>query len=130
MAAEIGFAWWQVNLLLGHAESLMKLERPEDAEPSAREGLRLARELGDRQSSLYGVVMLAWISARTCQTERAGLLWGAAEAETARAPVGQWEKERELYAERVLTGGGEELERGRSKGRVLSFEAAVEEALG
>jgi predicted ATPase len=129
MAAEIGFAWWQVNLLLGHAESLMKLERPENAEPSAREGLRLARELGDRQSSLYGVVILAWIAARTCQGERAGLLWAAAEAETARAPVGQWEKERELYAERVLTGGGEELERGRSKGRVLSFEAAVEEAL-
>jgi hypothetical protein len=44
--------------------------------------------------------------------------------------VGQWETKREDYLERVTAGGGEELERGRLKGRLLPFEAAVEEALG
>ncbi len=130
MAEEIGFAWWQVNLLLGHAEALMQLERPEEAAESARRALALARELGDRQSSLYCVVVLAWSAALRGDGERAGLLWGAVEAETARAAVGQWETERELYAGRVLVGGQEELDQGRSRGRMLSFESAVEEALG
>jgi hypothetical protein len=35
-----------------------------------------------------------------------------------------------VYAERVTAESGDELERGRRKGRELSFEAAIEEALG
>jgi hypothetical protein len=60
---------------------------------------------------------------------RAGRFWGAVEAEEARAPVGQWEDERETYAERVLGGGGPQLEHSRVEGRGLSFERAVDEAL-
>jgi tetratricopeptide (TPR) repeat protein len=129
MAEEIDFTWWQVNLLLGHAEALIQLERPEEAVASARLALTLARELGDRQSSLYSVAVVAWSTALGGDGERAGLLWGAVEAEAARAPVGQWETESELYAGRVLVGDREELERGRHKGRLLSFESAVDEAL-
>jgi hypothetical protein len=51
------------------------------------------------------------------------------EAEEARAPVGQWEIERETYAEKVLGAGDPELERSRQVGRGLSFTNAVEEAL-
>jgi hypothetical protein len=43
--------------------------------------------------------------------------------------VGQWESEREKYAEAVLAVDGPEFERAREEGRRLSFEAAVSEAL-
>jgi predicted ATPase len=130
MAADIGFTWWQVGMLGGLAECHVQLGRLDEAEAVAREGLRLAREIGDRQACVYGVVHFAWIARLRGYEWRAGLLWGAVEAEEARAPVGQWETERETYAERVTGGGGEELERGRRQGRGLSFEAAIEEALG
>jgi predicted ATPase len=130
MAAEIGFTWWQVGMLGGLAECHVQLGRLDEAEAVAREGLRLAREIGDRQACVYGIVHLAWIARLRGDEWRAGLQWGAVEAEEARAPVGQWETERETYAERVTAGSGAELERGRRKGRGLSFAAAIEEALG
>ena len=43
--------------------------------------------------------------------------------------MGQWEDERETYAERVLGAGDPELERSRQGGRGVSFTNAVEEAL-
>ena len=130
MSAEVGFTWWQVAMLQGLAECLVRLERIDEAEPVMREGLTLAREIGDRQACVLGLVLLAWIARLRGDEWRAGLLWGAVEAEEARAPIGQWETERELYLERVTAGSGDELERGRRKGRELSFEAAIEEALG
>jgi predicted ATPase len=130
VAADIGFTWWQIAMLQALDECLIQLGRIDEAEAAASQGLTLAREIGDRQASVYGLVQLAWIAALHGDEMRAGLLWGAVEAEEARAPVGQWENEREMYAERVTAGGGDELERGRRKGRGLSFEAAIEEALG
>jgi tetratricopeptide (TPR) repeat protein len=130
MAAEIGFTWWQLAMLQGLSDCLIQLGRIDEAEPVAREELTLARELGDRQSCLYGLVHLAWLAALRGDEWLAGFVWGAVEAEEARAPVGQWETEREIYLERVTAGSGDELERGRQKGRELSFEAAIEEALG
>mgnify|MGYP003289936504 CR=1 FL=1 len=130
MAAEIGFTWWEIGMLGGLCECLVQLGRIDEAGAVARKELTLAREIGDRQSSLYGLVHLAWIAALRGDGWLAGLLWGAVEAEEARAPVGQWETEREDYAERITAESGDELERGRVKGRGLSFEAAIEEALG
>jgi tetratricopeptide (TPR) repeat protein len=130
MAADIGFTWWEVAMLQGLAVCLIHVDRIDEAETPARKSLALAHRIGDRQSTLYGLVHLAWIAALQGDKERAGRLWGAVEAEGGAAPVGQWETEREDYLERVTAGGGEELERGRLKGRLLPFEAAVEEALG
>jgi len=58
------------------------------------------------------------------------MLWGAVEAEERRAPIGQWETERDEYQSKVLLGEGEELARARERGRGFSLQAAVEEALG
>jgi hypothetical protein len=54
------------------------------------------------------------------------------EAEEARAPVGQWEvtEDRENYERVVFAADAASLEPARIKGRALSFEAAVDEALG
>ena len=128
-AEEVGFTWWQVGMLQAHVECLILLGRLDEAEAAAEEGLRLAREIGDRQSSLFGVVLHAWIAAEQEDAARAGLLWGAVEAEEARGRVGQWEAERDDYERRVLGDGGDEVERARRKGRGLALETAVKEAL-
>jgi predicted ATPase/class 3 adenylate cyclase len=127
MAAEIGFTWWEIGMLQGVAECLIRLGRIDEAEATARRELSLSREIGDRQSSVYGLAHFAWIAALRGDEERAGLLWGAVEAEEARAPVGQWETERDDFRERV--GAGDEVERGRLKGRTLSLATAIEQAL-
>jgi predicted ATPase len=126
MAAEIGFTWWQIGMLLNLTEALLELQRVDEAEGHAREELRLARQIGDRQSLVYGLAQASWIASLRGDALRAGRLWGAIEAEEERAPVGQWEDERAKYAERVLDDGSE---LGRKEGRGLALTAAVEEAL-
>jgi predicted ATPase len=128
MAREVGFTWWEVSMLAGLSEALIELDRLDEAEEAVRHHLRLARGIDDRQSSVVALVFTAWIARLRGDEERAGLMWGAVEAEEARGPIGQWELEREDYAAKVGI-DGELFERGRRRGRRLSFEAAIEEAL-
>ena len=58
-AAEIGFTWWEVGMLAAIAEVLIELDRLDEAEPAARRHLELARGIGDRQSSVFGLVLTA-----------------------------------------------------------------------
>ena len=102
----------------------------DQAEPVVREHLTLAREIGDRQSSLFGLVLFAWLAASRGDESRAGLLWGAVEAEERRAPVGQWELERDDYVGKVARRGRGGARAGESSAAAaLSFEAAMDEAL-
>jgi predicted ATPase len=129
LSAEVGFTWWQVSMLDYLSECAIELGRLDEAEAPAREGLRLARQIGDRQSMVYGLALLSGVAALRGDADRAGRLWGAQEAEAERAPVGQWEAEREKYAERVLGAEDPRRDRAREEGRRLSFEAALAEAL-
>jgi predicted ATPase len=129
-AAEVGFTWWEVYMLGAIAEVMIELNRLDEAESAARRHLELARGIGDRQSSVYGLVLTAYLAGRRGDHARAHLLWGAVEAEEERAPIGQWESEREEYRAKVLLTEGEELEQARQRGRGRSLEAAIEEALG
>ena len=129
-AAEVGFTWWEAGMLAAIAEVLIELGRLDEAEPAARRQLELSRAIGDRQSSVIGLVLLAYLAARRGDHDRAHLLWGAVEAEEGRGPIGQWETEREDYRAKVLLADGEELERARRLGHGRSLEAAIEEALG
>ena len=117
-------------MLAAMVEVLIELDRLDEAETAARRHLKLAREIGDRQSSVLGLVLTAWLAARRGDHARAYLLWGAVEAEESRAPIGQWEAEREDYRAKVLLAEGEDLERARQRGRGRSLDAAIEEALG
>ena len=69
------FPWWRVAMLSGLAECLLELGRGDQAEPVMRQHLPLAREIGDRQSSLHGLVVFAWLAASRGDESRAGLLW-------------------------------------------------------
>jgi hypothetical protein len=60
---------------------------------------------------------------------RAGLLWGAIENESAFAPLGGWQRHREVCEAMLLRHGKGELERGRELGRRLELDEAVEQAL-
>src|SRR5581483_10970825 len=128
LTGAIGFRWFQSSTLMSRGEYALELGRPDEAEPSLREGLALAREIGDRQSAFFGVSLLAWLAAVEGRLEEAGRLWGALEADAEQAPVGQWELERELYTARLRM-GMPEFERGRAEGRRLSLGEAVELAL-
>jgi predicted ATPase len=129
MASEVGFTWLRREMLLSLAGVELQLGRTEEAEPHARESLRVADGLGDRGGVFWGLVFLAWAASVRDDAERAGLLWGAVEAEEKRGPVGQWEGERETYAARILAVDGPQFARAREQGQRLPFDRAVEEAL-
>jgi len=128
MAREVGFTWWEIGMLAALSEALIGLDRIDEAEVAVRRHLGLARGIDDRQSSVVALVLTAWIARLRGDDERAGLFWGAVEAEEARGAIGQWEHERDDYAAKVGV-EGEAFERGRQRGRRLSFEAAISEAL-
>jgi predicted ATPase len=130
--AAIGFTWWEVSMVTNAADCEFELGRVKEAERKGRRGLELARRIGERQSMVYMLGFLARNAAVRGEVTRAGRLWGALEAEEARAPVGQWEvtDDRENYARVVFAADAAALEPARREGRSLSFEAAVDEALG
>jgi predicted ATPase/class 3 adenylate cyclase len=129
LSEESGFTWWRVNVLLTLAELLLERGRIPESDARAREALPLLARMADRQQTVYALALLARSAAETGQAARAGRLWGAVEAEEARSPVGQWEDERDNYAEPILAHAGPEFERGRRDGWNLSLWDAVKDAL-
>ena len=130
LAAEAGFTWWQTGMLYDLCERSVEVGRWEEAERFGWEALDLAHRIGDRLHAVYLLALLARIAGETGRLEKAGLLWGALEQEEERGPVGQWEAEREAYAAPVLARTGGEFQRGRERGRRLSFDEAIKEARG
>jgi hypothetical protein len=117
------------NAVMDVADLADELGRTDLAWERAREAIRLCRQGGDRQNTVYALALLARFAGAAGQAERAGQLWGAIEAEEARGPVGHWEREREQIASTVIM-PSPEFESGRSTGRSLSLDEAVEYALG
>jgi tetratricopeptide (TPR) repeat protein len=128
LAREVGVRWGESHTLLNSGDFALRLGRPREAAPSVRRGLELAAEIGDRQWIFSGLTLTAWVAAAGSRPEAAGRLWGALEAEADRAPVGQWELERDDYAVHVVS-ATPEFEIGREAGRRLSLDEAVEYAL-
>jgi len=129
LAAETGFVWWEIGMLAAIVESLIELDRVDEAVAPARRHLELSREIGDRQQEVIALVLHAWIAGRHGDLERAHRLWGAVEGEERRGTVGQWELEREKYAAKIGIRSGDEPDHARMRGRGLSLQAAMEEAL-
>jgi hypothetical protein len=77
-------------------------------------------ELGDRQTTLYALALLARFATVAGKEERAGRIWGAIEAEESRGPVGHWEGEREQFASAVVVPSAE-FKAGRADGLSSSF---------
>jgi tetratricopeptide (TPR) repeat protein len=124
----VGFEWFAVGSLLNYADYALRLGRPGAAAEPLRDVVGSSRSMGDRQHAVYGLALLARLATEQGDLDRAGRLWGAVEAEAERAPVGQWEVERDEYAGFVVR-DDPAFERGRAAGRRLTFDQAVDEAL-
>jgi len=129
LCEQVGFTWMQASAVLDIAEISLELGRIEVARERALEGLRLSHELVDRRLVVWTLGMLAEFAVADGDLERAGRLWGAVEAEEARGPIGMWEIDRDRFASAVLAVSSPRLETGRSLGRTLSLDDAVEYAL-
>jgi predicted ATPase len=127
-AAEISFKWWQVHYLYEGCELALDLGRVDEAEAQGREGLRLAWSIANRQLIVYLLALLARAASAVGRDERAGVLWGAIEADEARGPIGQWEEERDVYAAKVDF-AGPRFSAGRGRGRLLPLADAIDFAL-
>jgi len=128
-AEEIGFGWWQSNALRHLAEYALMLHRPADARAPAAASLSISTKLGDRQATVWGLALIAWLAAESGLADRAGRIWGAIEAEGERGRIGQWEGQRDGYSARLLAVAGPEFEAGRTEGQAMSLSEAVEYAL-
>jgi predicted ATPase len=129
LAGETGFVWWRASMLSQLADGVLRNGALEEAAAHALEALAISRDLGDRLRLVRGLGRLARIAAARGDAARAGLLWGAMEAEEARGPIGSWAHDRVPFEQAVLARGGPEFEEGRAKGLELSLQQAVEEAL-
>jgi predicted ATPase/class 3 adenylate cyclase len=126
LAEECGFLWWKAANLVSLVENLYRLKRLDEAESTCRESILLAHETEERQWLIFGLALLALISAHTNRVESAGTFWGAIETDEARSPVGQWEGERPTYLADIASFEGPEFERGRLHGRKLTLDEIVE----
>jgi predicted ATPase/DNA-binding SARP family transcriptional activator len=124
-----GWAWGEPNRLVNAAEFSVQLNRLPQAETYGRQALKLSRAIGDRIAMTYELAVLALAARAGGEDKRAGRLWGAIEAQEARAFLGQWPADREDYATGILLPHSAQLEQGREDGRRLTLDEAVAYAL-
>ena len=97
----------------------------------------MLREIGDRQNILWALALLARFAADSEDLYAAGVIWGAVETETARAPVYWWlhvapdpDILRSMWANPALSRTSPTFEEGRSEVCLLTFDAALDFAAG
>ena len=115
LAGETGFLWWRAHTLHELGEVAIEGGNLESAEERLRQALEEAVGIGERQLTIYNLALLSRTAAERGAAERAGVLWGAVEAEEQREPVGQWEGERDEYAAPILANEGPALAQGRGE---------------
>jgi tetratricopeptide (TPR) repeat protein len=125
IAREADWTWWEVGQLNTAAWSERVRGRLDAAEELASRAVALALGIGDRRNLVYAGAQLSVIAAARGDSARAGLIWGAVEAEEARGRVGQWENERAELEELVLAADGPGFSDARGEGSLLSIGQAA-----
>jgi predicted ATPase/class 3 adenylate cyclase len=128
LAESSGFRWWLSGVHARTAALLLELDRLEDAQSHARQALVLSQAMHDRNAIAYELGLLAETHARDGEAEHAGTLWGAVEAEEARAPIGSW-LHGPVRFQPSLTNADAGFEQGLATGRALELADAVAFAL-
>ena len=129
IAGEVGFTWWQVGAFDHAAEYALELGRLIDAQRYIQDGMTLARSINDRQSTVWFLGLAAWLGAIEGLAERAGMLWGAIEADERRSRIGQWEGARDVYRAKLEIVAGPDFDRGLDEGQQLTLDEAAAAAL-
>jgi predicted ATPase len=128
IADEIGFRWWLSGVRARIGGACLGLGRLEEAAVSTRDALSISSSIRDRRGVVSELFLLAEILVVSGCRNRAGVLFGAAEAENESTPAGPW-FHGPHSPERVLAHADSEFEDGRAEGHELSLEAAVALAL-
>jgi predicted ATPase/class 3 adenylate cyclase len=122
----IGVEWTVAITLTNLGELEVKLGDLNEAERHLTEAFELAARMEDRQNLIFVIATLALAARARGDDERAGWLWGAIEAESARAPIGRWDTVfRDDYERQVRAGAGPAFERGLEAGRTTSMESVA-----
>ena len=127
MAKAQGWTWWESGQR--HELLMLALQRGDLAE-AEREGhvaLEMERTQENRLWALYTLAGLAQVALAQGDLERAGLLWGAADAEA--QPLPRWADERERRAGALVEETREPFPGAYERGRTLDLWDAVSLAL-
>jgi hypothetical protein len=100
----------------------------EQGEQEGRAALRIEREQENRLWALYTIAGLAQVALARGDNERAGVLWGAAEAEGGRLP--RWPNERARRGGALLDEDDPAFAAAYETGRLLDIWDAAGVALG
>jgi tetratricopeptide (TPR) repeat protein len=131
LTRDLGFEWFEAIALVNLGEYELKLGRRDEAERHASAALELARRLNDRQTVVFALALVALVARARGDDDLAGRIWGAIDAESARAAIGRWESVyRREYEQRIVGGAGPAFERGLEAGRGISLEALAKLVLG
>ncbi len=127
-ARNAGWTWWESGQR--HALLMLALERGDldDAEREGLAALRMEQDQGNRLWALYTVAGLAQAAHGRGDTERAGVLWGAAEREAERLP--KWSNERARRGGSLVDEADPAFLAACTRGRGLELWDAVAIALG
>ena len=98
IAEALNSGFWHVQWLDSLCEYGLELGRIESVEARGRQALALCRSIGDRNTSLHILTLLARAALHRGDLTRAGRLWGAVEIEMARAEPGRWRSTRQARA--------------------------------
>jgi predicted ATPase len=119
------WTWWELGQLGSAAWSELARGRLDVAKDLAFRSLVLAVGIGDRQHMVFAGAELAAIAAARGDRERAGLIWGAVEAEATLGRVGQWERDRPEFEELVFAVECPEFAAARVEGNMISIAQAA-----
>jgi predicted ATPase len=129
VAEGVGFTWWRGVTLFAASEWLIAAGDTDAAKPELREGLAALASVPDLVNVPMALVVCAAVAAADGDAVRAGTLWGAAEAAGEREPRPTTAQAFLEYAPYVEPARGADFDRGRTRGRALSLEEAVQYAL-
>lgn len=124
-----GWAWGEALSLASLVELALDADDVAAADVHARECLCASVDLGDPITIVGALGASVLVALADGRAERAGVLWGAVEAEEQRAFLGRWAHERAVFARQVAEAACAELETGRAAGRRMGVEEAVAYAL-
>ena len=128
-AAELGWSWWRAGQLSNLAFLALDRGDLDEAERDAREGLAIVREQENRQWALWLMGALARAALARGDRQRAGLVWGAVQAEIERVPFGSWQARQAEHAPDLLAESTAEFLEGVEQGRALDLWDAAAIAL-
>ena len=129
VATDIGFIWWQGITLVATAERLIAAGDADSARPELRDGLAALASVPDLVNVPIALAAGAAIAGVEGDAMSAGTLWGAVEAVGERDPRPSTAAALREYAPYVEPVRGADFDSGRTRGRALSLEEAVQYAL-